>query len=64
MDVKFENGNLIITVPYAEGTDYRVSDSGKSKVVATSGGFQAIDGAPTKLKYSVNVIESIPKKAR
>lgn len=63
MNVEYKDGNLIITVPYTEGNSYPLSSTKKSRMVATSGGFQTVDGTKG-LKYSLNVIEVVPKGER
>ena len=64
MQVEYKDGHLIIKVPYNEEETYPKSASGKSNMVATSGGFQAVANGPSRLKFSLNVIESVPKAGK
>ena len=52
MDFKVTGNKLTITVTLEKGT---LSSSGKSLVVATTGGFVAVEG--TDLKVNLNVIK-------
>jgi hypothetical protein len=58
METKIENGKLIISIPISPA---RPSASGKTMVVATTGGFAAttvlIDSKPVR----INVTATIPK---
>lgn len=63
MEVAYVDGHLIIKVPYKQGEVYAKSASGKSRMVATSNGFQTVEGAD-KLRFSLNVIENLPKGER
>jgi len=54
MDIKLENGKLTITVTIGPGVP---SASGKTLVVAGTGGFVPVPGS--ELKVSLNVIKSI-----
>ena len=51
MTVKIENGNLVITIP--ANTNPPISKTGKSRIVATTGGFMAstavVAGKPVKI---------------
>jgi len=51
MEARVEGNNLILTVPL---TGTSASKTGKSKMVATTGGFKPVSG--TDLRYSLNVI--------
>ena len=57
MDVKYENGNIVITIPCA-AADIKAaptSASGKTRVVATTSGFTGVPGAPKGVKLGLNV---------
>jgi len=52
MEAKVEDGKLILTVPLTSGVS---SKSGKTLVVATTGGFQPVPD--TNMQFSLNVIK-------
>lgn len=52
MEMKVNGNTLTITVPLGKGVP---SSSGKTLVVATTGGFQPIEGS--NIKVSLNVIK-------
>ena len=47
---KIENGCLILSIPITNGT---VSKSGKSILVASTGGFQKVDGTQYSISYNI-----------
>ncbi len=58
MEVKYENGEVVIRIPCTEETvkNAPISKTGKSKMIASSSGFAAIEGAPAGVKVSLNLI--------
>jgi hypothetical protein len=61
MNVKFEKGEIVIRIPFKKDGAYPLSKSGKSRLVATTGGFSAVDGAPDQsMRVAVNLIVGIP----
>lgn len=58
MKITYEKGVLKIEVPYTEEIRKAapLSNSGKTKMIAGTGGFSKVDGAPGGLKIGLNVI--------
>lgn len=57
MNVQFVKGEVVIRIPFAKGTEYPLSKSGKTRLVATTGSFKTVEGAPVdSLQVSVNLI--------
>lgn len=58
MKIKFERGEIVIRIPVTEKTiaEAPLSKSGKAKLVASSGGFQAVDGAPEGVRVNLTVV--------
>ena len=54
MEAKVEGNVLKITLPLSDGT---LSKSGKSKVVASTGGFVSVAGS--NIKLSINAIKPL-----
>jgi hypothetical protein len=62
MKIEIKNGKLSITdidVTAKAITNSKPSKKGKSKILATTSGFTAIEGGPDGLKVSLNVIVPI-----
>ena len=57
MDIKYENGDLVITIPVNDEIIKKapMSSSGKSKMVATTSGFIPVQEIPG-VKLSLNLI--------
>lgn len=57
MKVTYENGEIVIRIPCNAKTikDAPASKSGKTKMLATTGGFTPVEGAPTGVKLSLNL---------
>lgn len=58
MKVEFVKGNVVITIPVTDETIKAApeSKSGKSKMLASTGGFVPVEGAPAGVKLSLNLI--------
>ena len=58
MEVKFEKNAVVIRVPVTKESVGKaaLSKSGKTKLVASTGGFSAVPEAPFGLKLSMNLI--------
>lgn len=58
MKIEYKDGNVVITIPVTEKSikSAATSKSGKSKMLATTGGFGQVDGAPAGVKLSLNLI--------
>lgn len=58
MEVKFDKSKLVISIPVTKESVGKapLSKSGKTKLVASTGGFSAVADAPFGLKISLNVI--------
>ena len=58
MKVTYENGEVVIRVPCTpkEIAAATHSKSGKSKMIATTSGFASVEGAPTGVRLSLNLI--------
>jgi hypothetical protein len=58
MKITYEGDEIVIRVPCtAEAAKAApVSKSGKSRMIATTGGFAAVPGAPDGVKVGLNVI--------
>ena len=52
IDFEIENEVLIIKVPIGAGFD-RPSASGKSQLVASTGGFKGVDGTDVRVNLSI-----------
>jgi hypothetical protein len=61
MQVTYENGHIVIRVPVTEATAKAapISQSGKSRMIATTGGFVPVAGAPQGVKVGLNVIGAL-----
>lgn len=62
--VTVKDGKLVIELPYTEPAKAELSKSGKTKIVAGTGGFQFADGegnegVPTGLMVSVNAVVKV-----
>jgi hypothetical protein len=66
--IEYDKATKEITVRLAAGDEElaaaRLSESGASRMVATTRGFVPIDGAPDDLKIGINLIRVIPKAER
>ena len=58
MKVTYEKGEVVIRIPCTdkELAAAPLSKSGKTKMVATTSGFAAVDGAPSGVKLSLNLV--------
>lgn len=58
MEVKFEKNAVVIRIPVDKASVGKatLSKSGKTKLVASTGGFSAVADAPFGLKLSLNLI--------
>lgn len=57
--IKVTNGKVVIEIPYNPKSTYPMSNTGKSHMVYSTGGFQAV--GDTGLKISLNLIKVLPK---
>ena len=57
MKTEIKDGMLIITIPVSADAirNARPSATGKTRIVASSGGFKGIDGAPGGAALSLNL---------
>lgn len=63
MNIKYANDKVIIEIPYKSGaTGFRPSATGKTLMVATTGGFTVVPGAPDNLKLSLNLTVPNPNR--
>jgi hypothetical protein len=58
MKITYEKGEVVVRIPCTEETvkGAPVSKTGKSRMIATTGGFSAVDGAPPGVRVSLNLI--------
>lgn len=58
MEVKFDKNTVVIRIPVTKESIAKaaLSKSGKTKLVASTGGFAAVADAPYGLKLSMNLI--------
>ncbi len=66
MDIKVKDGSIIITIPFKEA-DIKaapITESGKSKMLASTKGYMQVEGAPAGVKLGLNLISAIPKADR
>lgn len=55
MQISYEKNTVVIRVPVDPNGTYAPSKSGKTRMVANTGGFAAVTGGPEGLKVSLNV---------
>lgn len=57
MKISYENGEIVIRVPATEAAckSAPVSNSGKTRLLASTGGFVTVSGAPSGVKVGLNV---------
>lgn len=57
MKVEFKNNSVVVTIPCGDQDmkNAPASKSGKTKMVASTGGFVQVDGAPKGVKLSLNL---------
>jgi len=59
--VTYEKGKIVIRIPVTEESAKAapISKSGKSRMVASTGGFATVDGAPDGVRIGLNVIAKV-----
>lgn len=60
MEAKIVGENIVITMRLTKSKDAKLSSTGKSKMLATTGGYIPVEGEGG-MKFSVNVIEPAKK---
>lgn len=58
MKITYENNEVVIRVPCTPDiiAKCKMSGSGKNRMLATTGGFKPVDGAPSNTRVSLNII--------
>jgi hypothetical protein len=58
MNVSYENDEVVIRIPCSEDhvKEAPMSGTGKSRMVASTGGFAQVPGAPAGVRLSLNLI--------
>lgn len=58
MKISYEKNEVVIRIPCGEEEikKARPSSTGKSKMIASTGGFTVVEGAPDGVKLSLNLI--------
>lgn len=58
MKISFEKGELVIRVPVTDATIKKapLSNSGKTKLLASTAGFQQVEDAPAGVKLNLTLI--------
>ncbi len=58
MKITYENGEVVVRIPCDEAIAKAAppSKSGKSRMIANTGGFVRVEGAPEGVKLSLNLI--------
>ena len=64
MNIRINNGKLIIDEPIATGTDAPISKQGRSRIALSTKGWKFIDDEATGKTYriSLNLITSLSEK--
>lgn len=58
MKIEYENGEVIVRIPVDEASSKLapMSASGKSRMIASTGGFVPVQGAPAGVRLNLNLI--------
>lgn len=58
MKIEYKGGNVVITIPCGDKEIKAAppSKTGKTKMIATTGGFSQVEGAPVGVKLSLNLV--------
>jgi len=58
MKIAYENGEVVVRIPCSaeQVKAAPLSGTGKSRMIASTGGFAKVDGAPEGVKLSLNLI--------